>query len=161
MYFHPDRWPSGWLKASGTIVGQRAFDVAKSALLELSPRPVIEVDPARNVALQREAKDAAQSYPLLVAHGHALVTEDSGKVARRTFVATDRAGAYFYIGIVPYAEISLHELSQALAKLPVNWDNVLNLDGGPSSGLAYRDPDHAQTIDSYVTIPNVLTVYAK
>lgn len=161
VYFHEDGLPSGWLRTKGEAVGTRLFDVDKSAVLELQPRVGIRISATEQGKLKQEAKEAAQSFPLLVSHGRALVKEDSGKVARRTFVGIDRAHAYLYVGIVPYTGISLYELSQALVSLPVQWESVLNLDGGPSSGFAFRAQKRSETIDSYVTVPNVLVVLSK
>lgn len=161
VYFHEDALPSGWFRMGGEVIGKRAFDLDKSALVTLHPKPGIVTAPATQRSAQQSAQDAAQSYPLLVSKGVAAVKEDSGKVARRTFIGTDAKGTFLYVGIVPYTSISLYELSQALARLPIRWDTVLNLDGGPSSGLRFRGAERSEVIDSYVTVPNVLMVFSK
>lgn len=161
VYFHEDELPSGWFRAEGKVIGARSFDADKSALLRLEPNPTILINASEQKAAKQKARDAAQSFPLLVSGGVAAIKEDSGKVARRTFVGTDKAQEYFYVGIVPYTGISLYELSQALTRLPVRWEAVLNLDGGPSSGIVFRAPDQSETIDSYVTVPNVLVIHPK
>lgn len=160
VYFQENYLPSGWLKVHDQLIGQRQFDVDRSALLTLQPEVAIvtgnQVPHAKNTAT-----DAAQSYPMLVEDGAPLVKDESGKVARRTFVGVDRTHEYLYLGVVPYTSISLYELSHFLAKLPIHWKTVLNLDGGPSSGLAFRNASVSETIDSYVTVPNVLVVRTK
>lgn len=161
VYFHEDALPSGWLRTEGVVIGTRAFDADKSALLVLNPNPKILVRPSDQKTAKQKARDAAQSFPLLIADVAAVVKEDSGKVARRTFVGTDKTEEYLYVGVVPYTGISLYELSQALIRLPVRWEAVLNLDGGPSSGLAFRASDQTETIDSYVTVPNILMIVSK
>ncbi len=161
VYFHEDALPSGWLRSGGKVIGTRSFDTDKSALLVLHPEPKILATGSDQKAAKQQARDAAQSFPLLIARGSAAVKEDSGKVARRTFVGIDAAQAYLYVGVVPYTGISLYELSQSLARLPIRWESVLNLDGGPSSGLRFRGTDEPETIDSYVTVPNVLLVSPK
>lgn len=161
VYFQESYLPSGWLKTDGRIVSKRSYDFDKSGLLLLQPNFELVVDSSRMKREQGDAREAAQSFPLLIAAGKSSVKEDSGKVARRTFVGTDRAGRYAYFGVVPYATISLYELSMFLEKLPIAWQAVLNLDGGPSSGLAFRDVEFPERIDSYVTIPNVILVKPK
>lgn len=161
VYFHEDELPSGWFRTEGKVIGTRSFDADKSALLVLGPNPTILVNASEQKAAKQKARDAAQSFPLLISGGVAVVKEDSGKVARRTFVGTDKTQEYLYVGIVPYTGISLYELSQALTRLPVRWEAVLNLDGGPSSGIVFRSPDQSETIDSYVTVPNVLVIHPK
>lgn len=157
VYFQENYLPSGWLKARGVLIGQRQFDADRSALLTLVPTvAIVTGSQVRNA--EASATDAAQSYPILVENDVAMVKDESGKVARRTFVGVDRTHEHLYLGIVPYAGISLYELSHFLAKLPIGWKTVLNLDGGPSSGLAFRDASAPETIDSYVTVPNVLVV---
>ncbi len=159
VYFHEDQLPSGWLKAEGKTIGSRSFDADKSGLLVLGPKPRIVTVASTQKTAKEAARNAAQSFPLLIGEGKALVKEDSGKVARRTFVGIDTAQAYLYVGVVPYTGISLYELSQALARLPIRWESVLNLDGGPSTGFAFRSVDQPETIDSYLTVPNVLVVF--
>ena len=161
VYFHEDELPSGWFRAEGKVIGTRSFDADKSALLRLEPNPTILVNASEQKAAKQKARDAAQSFPLLISGGVAAIREDSGKVARRTFVGTDKTQEYLYVGIVPYTGISLYELSQALTRLPVRWEAVLNLDGGPSSGIVFRSSERAETIDSYVTVPNVLVIHPK
>lgn len=161
VYFHEDQLPSGWLKIQGQVIGKRAFDRDKSALLELAPKADIVTDTAEIGKRMFYAEEAAQSFPLLISHGASSVKEDSGRTARRTFIGIDKDHEFLYVGIVPYAGISLFELSRVLAELPVHWDAVLNLDGGPSSGLVFHDARQSEQIDSYVTVPNVFVVRRK
>ncbi len=161
VYFHEDELPSGWFRAEGKVIGTRSFDADKSALLVLNPNPAILTNASEQKAAKQKVADGAQSFPLLISGGIAAIKEDSGKVARRTFVGTDKTQEYLYVGVVPYTGISLYELSQALTRLPVRWEAVLNLDGGPSSGMVFRAMDQSETIDSYVTVPNVLVIHPK
>jgi hypothetical protein len=158
VYFHEDQLPSGWLKTAKQVVGSRSFDLDKSALLTLQPVVSIETASEKQIAVQRTSTEAAQSYPMLVQQGKPMVKTNSGKISRRTFVGLDRTHQYLYIGIVPYTSISLYELGLTLSQLPIYWEAVLNLDGGPSSGVQLQTRDGFELIDSYVTVPNVLIV---
>lgn len=157
-YFNPDYTPSGWLKAENVRVGTRTFDQERSSFLILNPTPRILEAASPSDEAGKRATDAVQSYPLLVRGSVAAVKEESGKTARRTFVGIDKAHQYLYFGVVPYASISLYELSQVLATLPIPWEAVLNLDGGPSTGIVVQATDKPELIDSYLTVPNVLVV---
>lgn len=158
VYFHEDYSASGWLKSGGRVVGSRMFDADKSALLSLHPSVSISVTPDAQASARQIATEAAQSYPVLLQRGQPVVKVDSGKASRRTFVGIDQSHAYFYVGIVPYTSVSLYELAHILGKLPIAWDTALNMDGGPSSGVAIRTSEGFEAADSYVTVPNVLTV---
>lgn len=158
VYFHEDQSPSGWLKTDNQVVGSRSFDLDKTALLVLQPRVEIKTTSESQAASKRTALEAAQSYPLLIANGSPAVKTDSGKTSRRTVVGIDKTHKYLYIGLVPYASISLYELGLALSRLPIPWESVLNLDGGPSSGISFRGQEGVELVDSYVTVPNVLVV---
>lgn len=158
VYFHEDQLPSGAFISGKQRIGNRAFDGDKSALLMLQPRVSILTTPDSQKRAEREAIEAAQSFPVLVSNGRAQIKTDSGKVSRRTFVGIDQAHTYLYVGIVPYTGISLYELGRALAELPIPWETALNVDGGPSSGISFRSSEKTELIDSYVTVPNVLIV---
>ena len=102
-------------------------------------------------------KEAAQAYPFLIKNSKPNIKEDSGQIARRTFIGTDQEDN-FYLGILPEESQTLYELSLELSKVPVNWKNVINLDGGSSSGLIANTQKNQENLNSYVPIPNVLVV---
>lgn len=154
-YFHEDNLPSGMLVSHGKRIGTRAFDFDKSATLELSPTP--EIIDTRMEDVPPYVQNAIQSYPLLLKNGMPQIETDSGLLARRTFFGFDSEG-FAYIGILPDAELSLYELAQNLKKMPISWDRVINLDGGPSSGVAVRNGDIENSI---FPVPNVIVVQKK
>jgi len=43
----------------------------------------------------------------------------------------------------------------------VSWDRVINMDGGPSSGIAFRSIISSEALDSYTVVPNVLFIEKK
>lgn len=153
-YFLENQRPAGLLIAHGKTVQSEKFDLAKSALLNLSPRPRI-IDTAVEM-IPKQMEDALQSYPLLIRAGAPAVKADSRKLARRTFFGTDSEGNT-YLGILPDTQLSLFSLSHELARMPIDWDLVLNLDGGPSSGIA----DMNGVENSQAPVPNVVVVKKK
>lgn len=155
VYFHEDYLPSGFFQTSGTRIGTRQFDQDKSGLLIFNPFQIIDtkIHPTKLGG----APMMAQSYPFLLKNGMLAVQNESGKVARRTFVGIDRQGM-IYVGVAPYAPLSLLQLGQFLSQLPLSWNMVLNLDGGPSTGLWMHHGARSELFDSYVPVPNILSI---
>jgi hypothetical protein len=159
VYFHEDQLPSGAFISGGERVGARAFDDDKSAFIVLAPSPRI-IDPASEPDALKDATEAAQTFPFLIKNGAAAVSEDSGKVAERSFIATDRDGR-IYLGVALDESLSLYELTELLRKQPVEWDRVVNLDGGPSTGFVARFPGYDEGRNSLTPVPNVIVVSPK
>ncbi|MBP7133875.1 phosphodiester glycosidase family protein [Patescibacteria group bacterium] len=152
-YFHEDYLPSGFMRVSGTRIGTRSFDLEKSGVILLHPLRMI--DTAERKLDLTAYPNALQSYPFLINKGVVAIQQDSGKIARRTFLGLDDQG-HIYVGVAPYAPLSLYQLAQALAVLPISWSTVLNLDGGPSTGLFARYGQAEDLYDSYVPVPNTI-----
>ncbi len=153
VYFHEDYLPSGFLRIQGTKIGTRQFDQDKSGVILSHPLRLIDTK-KQPIKLDGVA-DAAQSYPFLLKNGMLAVAEESGKVARRTFLGLDREG-FIYVGVAPYVPLSLYQLGQFLRDAPISWTHVLNLDGGPSTGLWAKHGGKTELFDSYVPVPNIL-----
>ncbi len=152
-YFHEDYLPSGFMRVSGTRIGTRVFDLEKSGAILLHPLRMI--DTAKRKLDLMAYPDALQTYPFLINNGVVGIQQDSGKIARRSFLGLDEQG-HIYVGVAPYAPLSLYQLAQALISLPVSWSTVLNLDGGPSTGLFARYGQAEDLYDSYVPVPNTI-----
>lgn len=104
-------------------------------------------------------EQAVQSFPMLIqAGGRPAAIDDDGQVARRTAVGQDRAGRIvFVVSAMPV--FTLKALSTFLATSDLDLDVALNLDGGTSSGLWYRDAaGNAAGVDSWVYVPAVIVV---
>ncbi|MEO5927608.1 MAG: phosphodiester glycosidase family protein [Patescibacteria group bacterium] len=154
VYFHEDNLPSGAFVSHGDRIGTRSFDADKSALIVLAPRLRI-ADLTKEPNALDHATEAAQTFPYLIKDGTASVGEDSGKLAERSFVGTDTDGA-FYVGIAVNVSLSLYELSQLLATQPIHWQDVVNLDGGPSTGIYTNLPKENRSRNSLAPVSNVL-----
>ncbi len=158
VYFQEDESPTGILIAQGRRIGKRTIDVTRSGLIELAPRPsIVEISTSTDLGGLTEA---AQSYPFLIKDGQPAIDQDSGLTARRSFIGLDQNGRV-YIGIVPSRLISLKYLATELQTLGIPWTDVINLDGGPSTGLATKFASDQTLIESQSHVPNVLTVEPK
>jgi len=159
-YFHEDNLPSGFLVSHGTRVGSRKFDLDRSGVIAFSDQGPQLINTKTEPLDLTTVKNGAQSYPFIILDGQPSITEDSGLLARRTFLGLDRQGLV-YIGVAPDEPVTLRELAQTLAGLDILWDKVINLDGGTSTGLGFRSSAFNETLDSYTTVPNVITVRKK
>ncbi len=159
VYFNEDGSPSGLVQQESTPVGTRQFDLDKSGLIVFSPAFRI-IDTSKEKVDLKMVASGAQSYPFLVRDGVAGVEEDSGLVARRTFIGQDVDGM-IYVGAVTQSQVSLFGLGKALVGTGIKWQSVLNLDGGPSTGLVARFGDWLETQDSLVSVPSVIVIYRK
>lgn len=153
-YFHEDFMPSGALWSHGEQIGTRTFDADKSAYVVLSPIPRI-VDLERDPHALDGARDVVQTYPYLVKDGKPAMSEDSGKRAERTFVGMDSADRV-YVGVVIGTTVSLYELMTLLREQPVDWRDVVNLDGGPSTGFVVRTEKENRSRNSLTPVPSVI-----
>lgn len=155
VYFTDEGLPAGFLSINGTRIGTHVFDANKSGAFVLTPEPHI-IDTAAKQLSFKEISDGAQSYPILIRHGvDALTTSTSTAVARRTFVGTDKQ-QNVYVGIISDQVISLGNLAHLLMRTGIPWDMVLNLDGGPSSGIYVRAVTSTELINSDTGVANVL-----
>lgn len=157
-YFSEDAWPSGFMQIEGKRIGTRSFDLDKSAMFVGGQHPRL-VDTAKQAEPSQE-KMILQSYPMLMKSGMAAVNADSGKRARRSIVGFD-AAQNLYLGVVSDGDISLFALAQALDGLDIEWQDVLNLDGGPSTGISTKIGEYEELKNSWTTIPNVILVRKK
>jgi len=159
FYFLEDYAPAGLLITDGQAIHAQEFDLDKSGVLRLDPDFDI-IDTDLETFSSAGVLEAGQSYPFLLKQGRGSVKEDSGLVARRTFIGTDEAGQA-YAGVVWRDDVSLFELMNVLQEMDIDWYDVLNLDGGPSSGLAVETNGFVEILDSAAPVPNVIVIQPK
>jgi len=164
-YFTASGTPSGfWRNASSTPRSRRDWPneksrsdkagytgavLVKDGALSLAYLPEDDIDP--------ENYDTAfLTYPTLIADGQPVVLKESGLFARRTVLAEDADGDDYVI-VTEEGSATLYGLSRWLAEQPESFVRAVNLDGGPSTGLALEDGDTSLSL-GYALIPNVLAV---
>ncbi len=158
-YFNTDGQPSGFLAIGGKRLGRSQFDLDKSGLVRVGSGFDM-IDTARSPIDLNTVTNGFQSYPFFFIDGRPAITRDSGLRARRTFIGTDKEG-FMYVGVLAHGEMSLYQFMRGLETVDIDWADVLNLDGGPSTGLAAHFEGGNETIDSLVSVPNVLVVREK
>lgn len=149
-YFDEKDMPIGYTMIDGSRIGKGMLTGKTTTMVGLSPKVVLGVE-------RNSVHDGFQTYPILVKNGRAAVVSDSKQYARRTFIGTDTVGS-FYVGVIPDSSVSLYELAHVLVDTDIAWSMAVNLDGGPSTGLASRFSNHEEHFDSMTLIPNVLMV---
>ena len=159
VYFDEKFQPTGTLVTGGAAVNGRSYDLGKSFLLELAPDVSI-IDTTTGKLDLAEIKESAQSYPLLIKNGAPIASFKDKHAARRTVISLDK-DANVYVGTVPEDNISFVDLAQLLAKTGVKWNNVLNLDGGTSTGFSLRAGNYEESMNSIVQVPNVIVAERK
>ena len=158
-YFHEDQTPSGDLISGGKDLSPRSFDLDKSAVIELAPQFRI-IDTLNQPFDAAVSQEAAQSFPVLIRRGQRAVLEDSGKIARRTFVGMRNDG-WAVLGTLSDGELSLFQLAQTLSRSEFLMQTALNLDGGPSTGYSFTAGDREQVSNSFVPVPISVIVKRK
>jgi len=161
-YFTPEFQPLGLLVAQGKRVGA----IQRSSLLGglLVVRNGKLSMPWRDE--YKEQKDTAeliQAGPRLVVGGKSVAGLEAARHRARTFVVTDNAG-HWAIGTC--RNVSLRELSDMLstpgllAELRV--ERAINLDGGSSTGLWWRDDRGGEHYErEYSTVRNFIAIVPK
>lgn len=156
VYFMEDLTPSGFFVGEGGGQTKRLFDADKSALILMNNKLEI-LDTTTSSVRFDYIKEGAQTYPILMKDGKEVLTRDTRKEARRSWVGTDRAGKV-WLGVLSDGEVSLYELMKRLMGLGIEWDIVVNLDGGPSTGMFVKGGDGTIMKENLGGVPNVIFV---
>lgn len=159
VYFMEDLTPSGLFVSKELKQVVRLFDADKSALISLNGKMEI-LDTTSSGVRATEVKAGAQTYPILIKDGKEMLTRDTGKEARRSWVGTDREGRV-WLGVLSDGEISLYGLMKRLMEIGITWEMVVNLDGGPSTGIFVKGEEGDVLKEILGGVPNVLLVERK
>jgi hypothetical protein len=119
VYFRDDLSPAGFFVASGTRQTNRRFDTDASALIVLREHLEI-IDTSRIKVGWHFLEQGAQTYPVLVRNGRAAVARETGKLARRSWVGTDKQG-WVWLGVLAQDQLSLYQIAQRLVEFKVDW----------------------------------------
>lgn len=143
-YFSPDDFtPSGLQIAGGKRSGvfQKGMPFGGGFMVR-SGIPMLYLDSEFEDG--NDIRELVQCCPMLVNEGKALGEKGGGPQARRTFILTDMAG-FWAIGIAN--RVGLRELADILTSPGIITEfkvmRALNLDGGPSTGLWWKNDQGA------------------
>lgn len=99
---------------------------------------------------------ALQSFPILMAQGTAVYTQEDGQMARRTVIGQDGNGRILFL-LAPWGSFTLAQLSHFLTASDLGLTTALNLDGGTSTGLLLRQP--TLDIPAFTLLPTVILIF--
>lgn len=111
---------------------------------------------AAETYVPRSPDFAIQCRPRLVVDGARNVATDSGLVAARTALCVRDEGMRLDVVVVP-TDVTLYALADAL--VAQGCQDALNLDGGPSTGVAWRDPSGARALEPAGPIRQAIVVH--
>ncbi len=155
-YFNPDFTPSGYLVAQGKRIGKLLFDQDKSGLIGIRNGTFFIRDLHINPLMSGETFDGAvQSYPFLIRNSKPDLSRDTNKIARRTALGIDADGNVYIIALTS-TELSLYQFMREIEKTGIPFIHVLNLDGGPSTGIMAVWGSSAVHADSFVRVPSII-----
>jgi uncharacterized protein YigE (DUF2233 family) len=160
VYFDEKYQPTGMLVSDAIPANNRHYDYDKSAFLNLAPVGIVDtaIEPLR--LKEQSFIEGAQSFPLLIKDGVTVALFKDAKAARRTATGIDEEGNIIF-SFVPEDAITFADFAKLLSLTGVRWKNVLNLDGGTSTGFAARIGDWSETMNSIVQVPNVIVIEKK
>jgi uncharacterized protein YigE (DUF2233 family) len=147
-FFDPEGKPVGLAVSDGAVLSRLSKSLSGGVLTSDGTRA--ELFPAEGFNLPDGGNFAIQCRPRLVVERTANVKSDDGKRAERTALCARDAGRTIDVIIVRGSDDgespgpSLFALARHLAD--TGCESALNLDGGPSTGIAWRDADGAKML---------------
>lgn len=140
-FFDLDARPVGLSVSRGVVLSKLKRTLSGGVLVSDGERA--ELFPSEGFAMPDGGALAVQCRPRLVVGGRVNIARDDGKRAERTALCLREGGRVLDVVVVRPAEEgdsagpSLYVLAGHLAR--AGCEAALNLDGGPSSGVAWRD----------------------
>jgi hypothetical protein len=164
-FFEPDNTTSGLLILDGVAVGE-SFDPT-ARYLEHSGMLTIHGEQAEIHLLAdclsskcTQAEQGVQGLPVLIHDSLPVDFSLPEREARRTVVGIDGDGNLLLI-VADEQGITLGELRDALLATNLEMVSALNLDGGPSTGMAVVVEGNTIQVDSVSEVSSVLALYAR
>ncbi len=149
LYINSIRKDNHRIRPAGT--GLLVLNVSGISILDLSKTAVPPDDVLEN---------AVQAYPMLISQGQLVAKTSLEMQARRTAIGSDKVGNV-YLFTAQYPHLGLYDFAKLIHDSPLSLTEVLNLDGGGSTGIAINTAKYKEVIDSQTLIPTVLKARKK
>ncbi len=156
-YFEADYRASALTIADGVVSGHSYQGFGGMLAVDSSGKVELVSLVHASKPLNKRVVQAIQSFPRLVWDGKALPIQKDQQRARRTALALDDMGHLLLI-VSDQPIWTLSEFSQWLVACNLEIVRALNLDGGPSTGLAIRTPSSTIVVNSESVLPQVLMI---
>lgn len=167
-FFEPDYTSSGLLIVSGREYGRSYAEreetgYRRSGVLTIDQQGAsIHLVSTYSYPATQDIQFALEGFPLLIDNGAAVDFALPERRASRTVVALDTRGRLLLI-LVYDQPVTLEELQSGLLEISgeLGITSALNLDGGPSSGVAITAGEFKLEKNSLSEVPIVLAVFQK
>jgi hypothetical protein len=156
-YFQEDGTASGYLKIDDMRQDGNWFNYTTGGYLVIASNTFHIIPSYQQSDMRHAYAHVLESFPLLIHDTQVAIATDSAKYGRRTAMGVSVDGAMYSI-IAPSGNISLYELATMLhtteyEDMPT-FDMVLNLDGGPSTGIIHPPSD--TILYNYDRVPTII-----
>lgn len=157
-FFKENNEPVGLLYIDGQRRDAHRVNPSASGLLLLNQNRVQILNLANSPIPDESAlKNALQTFPVLIDKGNIVANENLTKQDRRSAIGVDKEGKVYLI-TADYPHLGLYDFSKTLHDSSLQFTEVLNLDGGGSTGMAINIGEYKDLIESISAVPTVLEV---
>ncbi|NJO84813.1 MAG: phosphodiester glycosidase family protein [Blastochloris sp.] len=155
-FFDPQFTALGMVVSDGVIYGQ---SFRRGGMVQVE-NGIVRVRHLNSEPFDGEPlEQAVQAFPMLVANGTSIYSDNSpDRASRRTVAAQDADGRLVLLVTSSLIGMRLADLSSYLTTTDLNLVSAVNLDGGGSSMMAVPG---AFNIFSFDAVPAVLAVYPR
>jgi uncharacterized protein YigE (DUF2233 family) len=155
-YFDKDYNPIGFLLVENERLDNHISAQTETGLVVYDEGEFELRDLGENPITGSERFDyALQTFPFIIKSGEGNISPNSTDKARRTAIGVDKNG-FVYIIVSPQFFLSLYYFMNELQNTDIDFEYVLNLDGGTSTGIKYGYENFNQIFDSLVKVPTFL-----
>ncbi|APR86454.1 Hypothetical protein A7982_11803 [Minicystis rosea] len=137
-FFDKEEAPEGLVISEGTTISPRSDTLGGGVIAVTAERA--SLSPAEGYTPPPDVRFAVQARPRLVVSGKSTIVKDDGRAAPRTALCVRDAGRTLE-AVIARGDAGAGPTLSLLADMLVSrgCEAALNLDGGPSTGAAFRD----------------------
>jgi hypothetical protein len=160
-FFDKAEQPEGLVVSEGALVSPRSDTLGGGVVAIAAGRAALF--PAEGFAPQPGVDFAVQARPRLVVDGQSVIARDDGRAAERTALCLREEGRTLEIVIARGDAAGSGPTLALLADMLVSrgCQGALNLDGGPSTGAAWREPEGLKDLPPRGPVRQAIAVWVK
>jgi len=159
-FFDPAGRPEGLVISEGETLSARSDSLGGGVVLIADGRAALS--PAEGFVAPPGAQLAVQARPRLVVDGGSNIVHDDGRAAARTALCIREQGRQLDVVVARGDAAARGPTLARLAELLVTrgCEGALNLDGGPSTGVAWRQGDQVHVLPPRGPLRHAIAVWA-
>jgi exopolysaccharide biosynthesis protein len=158
-FFEKDYTPSGYLMIDGIVINRNSIGNSFVGYLVVNIDGSVRIV-SNIVADKSNHRHILQGYPLLIDDGKVKLTASNDEKARRSAIGIDKNGDIYLI-TADNKDLSLTMFAEVISQSNIDFESVLNLDGGTSSGLYINSGLETIKINSQIKVPSVIIITKK